>query len=212
MQVYAIVLACDPSEPHQEVVRTIDDFLWMQLSVLNTAERIDYDLERLTYGDLQSLILEKYGEHYFNAREKTPLYFQVLVLTGQFEAAIEFLARTDENRPHAVHMAIALNEQYMLATPNDIQKPLLSTDPTDPPPMRRLNLARLIIMYTKCFEQTDTVEALQYYYLLRHFKSSDGRNLMMSCICDMLVENCDDNMLLLIFGSSDPTDPWRYIG
>ncbi|EDW06480.1 nuclear pore complex protein Nup93-1 [Drosophila mojavensis] len=210
--VYAIVLACDPNDPHQEVVRTIDDFLWMQLSVLDTAERIDYDLERLSYGDLQSLILEKYGEHYFNAREKTPLYFQVLVLTGQFEAALEFLARTDANRPHAVHMAIALNEQYMLATPNDIQKPLLSTDPTDPPPMRRLNLARLIIMYTKCFEQTDTVEALQYYYLLRNFKTSDGRNLMMSCVCDMLVENCDENMLLLIFGSPDPSDPWRYVG
>ncbi|XP_030564508.1 nuclear pore complex protein Nup93-1 [Drosophila novamexicana] len=210
--VYAIVLACDPHEPHQEVVRTIDDFLWMQLSVLCTDERLDYNIERLSYGGLQSLILEKYGENYFNAREKTPLYFQVLVLTGQFEAAIEFLARTDANRPHAVHMAIALNELNMLGTPSDVQKPLLSAEPTDPPPMRRLNLARLIIMYTKCFEQTDTVEALQYYYLLRHFKATDGRNLMMTCFCDMLVENCDDNMLLLIFGEPDPNDPWRYIG
>ncbi|XP_062141138.1 nuclear pore complex protein Nup93-1 [Drosophila sulfurigaster albostrigata] len=210
--VYAIVLACDPQEPHQEVVRTIDDFLWMQLSVLATDERPDYHIERLSYGGLQSLILDKYGENYFNAREKTPLYFQVLVLTGQFESAIEFLARTDANRPHAVHMAIALNELGMLGTPGSVQQPLLSADSDDPAPMRRLNLARLIIMYTKCFEQTDTNEALQYYYLLRNFKSHDGRNLMLSCICDLLVENCDDKLLQLIFGTSDANDPWTFNG
>ncbi|KAH8398003.1 hypothetical protein KR222_009392 [Zaprionus bogoriensis] len=211
--VYAIVLSCDPHEPHQEVVRTIDDFLWLQLSVLCTdTERPDYHLDRMSYGGLQSLILDKYGENYFNAREKTPLYFQVLVLTGQFESALEFLARTDANRPHAVHMAIALNELSMLGTPDSVQAPLLSADPKDPAPMRRLNLARLIIMYSKCFEQTDTAEALQYYYLLRHLKASDGRNLMLSCVCDLLVENCDDNMLLLVFGTPDPNDPWRYTG
>ncbi|XP_034479428.1 nuclear pore complex protein Nup93-1 [Drosophila innubila] len=210
--VYAIVLACDPHEPHQEVVRTIDDFLWMQLSMLCTAERSDYHIERLSYGGLQSLILDKYGENYFNAREKTPLYFQVLVLTGQFESAIEFLARTDVNRPHAVHMAIALNELSMLGTPSSVQQPLLSADPQDPAPMRRLNLARLIIMYTKCFEQTNTNEALQYYYLLRNFKAVDGRNLMLTCICDLLVENCDDQLLLLVFGNPDPHDPWGYSG
>jgi len=76
-QVYAIILSCDPHEPHQEVVRTIDDFLWMQLSMLCTDERSDYHIERLSYGGLQSLILDKYGENYFNASEKTPLYFQV---------------------------------------------------------------------------------------------------------------------------------------
>ncbi|KAM8720320.1 hypothetical protein ACLKA7_006375 [Drosophila subpalustris] len=210
--VYAIVLACDPHEPHQEVVRTIDDFLWMQLSMLCTDERTDYHIERLSYGGLQSLILDKYGENYFNAREKTPLYFQVLVLTGQFESAIEFLARTDVNRPHAVHMAIALNELCMLGTPSTVQQPLLYADPQDPAPMRRLNLARLIIMYTKCFEQTNTNEALNYYYLLRNFKAADGRNLMLTCICDLLVENCDDQLLLLVFGNPDPQDPWSYSG
>ncbi|XP_030378637.1 nuclear pore complex protein Nup93-1 [Scaptodrosophila lebanonensis] len=210
--VYAIVLACDPHEPHSEVVRTIDDFLWLQLSVLRTDDRREYNIEQLTYGGLQTLILEKYGESYFNAREKAPLYFQVLALTGQFESAIEFLARTDANRPHAVHMAIALNELCMLGAPSSVQTPLLSTDPNDPHPMRRLNLARLIIMYAKAFEQTDTAEALQYYYLLRHFKAADGRNLMMVCVCDLLVDNCNERMLQLIFGEPQVPGSWRYSG
>lgn len=52
------------------------------------------------------------------------LYFQVLVLTGQFEPAFEFLSRIDRFRVHAVHMAIALNEIYLLAGPTDSAAPL----------------------------------------------------------------------------------------
>ncbi|XP_068159927.1 nuclear pore complex protein Nup93-1 [Drosophila tropicalis] len=211
--VYAIILACDPHDSHAEIMHSIDDFLWMQLSILRTDDRRDYNVEQLTYSGLQSMILDKYGENYFNAREKTELYFQVLALTGQFESAIEFLARTEANRPHAVHMAIALHELCLLGVPNSgVQQPLLCVEPEDPKPMKRLNLARLIIMYAKCFEQTDPNEAMQYYYLLRHFKSSDGKNLMLTCMCDLLIENCDEQMLQLVFGVQDTTESWRYSG
>ncbi|KAH8368370.1 hypothetical protein KR084_010436 [Drosophila pseudotakahashii] len=210
--VYVIVLACDPHDTHAELMRSIDDFLWMQLSILRGQDKRDYNIEQLTYSGLQSLILEKYGENYFNAREKTPLYFQVLALTGQFEAAIEFLARTEPNRPHAVHMAIALNELCMLGAPSSVKQPLLSSEPDDPSPMKRLNLVRLIVMYAKCFEQTDTQQALQYYYLLRHFKSEDGSNAMLNCVSDLLVENCDDQMLQLVFGVVDETNSFRFTG
>ncbi|MDE5061019.1 nuclear pore complex Nup93/Nic96 family protein [Wolbachia endosymbiont of Drosophila nikananu] len=211
--VYAIVLACDPHDGHAELIRTIDDFLWMQLSILREQEKRDYNIEQLTYSGLQSLILEKYGENYFNAREKAPLYFQVLALTGQFESAIEFLARNQNSLTHAVHMAIALNELCLLGTPKSINEPLLSAEPDDPAPMKRLNLVRLVVMYAKCFEQTDTAQALQYYYLLRHFKTEDrGPNAMLTCVSDLLVENCDDDMLTLIFGVEDEQNSNRFTG
>lgn len=206
------MLTCDPHDGHVELMRTIDDFLWLQLSILRLNENRHYDIEQLTYPGLQSLILDKYGENYFNAREKAPLYFQVLALTGQFESAIEFLSRTDANRAHAVHMAIALNELCMLGTPSSVQAPLLSCEPDDPAPMKRLNLVRLIVMYAKCFELTDTAQALQYYYLLRNFKDPKGGNVMLNCVCDLLVENSDDQMLALVFGYEDPTDPGHLIG
>lgn len=211
--VYAIVLACDPHDGHAELIRTIDDFLWMQLSILREQDQRDYNIEQLTYGGLQSLILDKYGENYFNASEKAPLYFQVLALTGQFESAIEFLARTESYRTHAVHMAIALNEVCLLGTPSSVKAPLLSAEPNDPAPMKRLNLVRLVVMYAKCFEQSDTAQALQYYYLLRHFKTEDrGTNAMLSCVSDLLVENCDDRMLVLIFGEEDEGHSHRFTG
>ena len=52
------------------------------------------------------------------------LYSQVLVLTGQFEAAIEFLSRVEHLRHHAVHMALVLFEMNLLFLPTSCQAPL----------------------------------------------------------------------------------------
>ncbi|KAH8253206.1 hypothetical protein KR032_004104 [Drosophila birchii] len=199
--VYAIVLACDPDEGHAKLFAKSEDFLWLKLANLQGQDKGKFCTEQLTYGGLQSLILEKYSEDYLKGILKESQYIELLILTGQFEAAIELLARTPSNRPHAVHMAIALSEMKLLATPSCTQQPLISSEPTDPLPMKRLNLVRLIVMYTKCFEQSNTVEALHYYYQLRHFKTKDGHNVMDVCFCDLIVEKCDDQMLQLIFGS-----------
>ena len=43
----------------------------------------------------------------------------------------------------------------------------VSREGSDPEPLRRLNFARLIMMYTRKFEVTDPREALQYFYFLR---------------------------------------------
>lgn len=48
----------------------------------------------------------------------------MLALTGQFEAAFEFLARTDRYQIHGVHMAIALHEMHLLALPKLPSAPL----------------------------------------------------------------------------------------
>lgn len=52
------------------------------------------------------------------------LYTQVLVLTSQFEAAIEFLSRVEHLRHHAVHMALVLFELNLLFLPSSCQAPL----------------------------------------------------------------------------------------
>lgn len=82
------------------------------------------DSESLTYSALQFMIYEEYGEAHFNATEQPHIYFQLLALTGQFEAAIEFLSRFERYRTHAVHIALALNELFMLAGPRNIQASL----------------------------------------------------------------------------------------
>lgn len=126
--VYCIVASCDVTEQHAEVAKTSDDFLWIQLSLIRMdgggAGAPDQDGESFSYTDLQKLILEQYGEKHFNATEQPHLYFQMLTLTGQFEAAIEFLSRFERYRPHSLHIALGLNELFMIAGPRNVQQPL----------------------------------------------------------------------------------------
>ncbi|KAJ9579367.1 hypothetical protein L9F63_024525, partial [Diploptera punctata] len=170
--VYCSIGSCDVNEEHEEVAKAADDYLWIKLCQIREDSSADAQTtDRMTYSHLQSLILEEYGESHYNAYDQPHVYFQVLILTGQFEAAIEFLARVEKLRVHAVHIAIALNEHNLLALPANVQAPLLSVDPGDKPPACRLNLARLIMLYVRKFETTDPREALQYYYFLRSTKS-----------------------------------------
>lgn len=93
----------------------------------------------------------------------------MLFLTGQFEAAIEFLARGAGARhlPHAVHLAAAMHEHNLLGVSQSVLAPLISVDPADKPPAKRLNFARLILLYVKRFDSTDPKECLHYLFLLR---------------------------------------------
>lgn len=54
------------------------------------------------------------GESHFSASHQPFLYFQVLFLTAQFEAAIAFLFRVERLRSHAVHVALVLYELKLL--------------------------------------------------------------------------------------------------
>lgn len=119
--VWSVLGCCDISDEHSEVARTADDYLWLKLSLV----RVDYNKDDcIKYSELQQIILEEYGETHYDAFNQPHLYFQVLALTGQFEAAIEFLARVERFKVHAVHMAVALNELYLLAGPHDTCAPL----------------------------------------------------------------------------------------
>lgn len=54
------------------------------------------------------------GESHFSASQQPFLYFQVLFLTAQFEAAVAFLFRVERLRSHAVHVALVLYELRLL--------------------------------------------------------------------------------------------------
>lgn len=133
------------------------------------------------------------GESHFSASHQPFLYFQVLFLTAQFEAAIAFLFRVERLRSHAVHVALVLYELKLLLkssgqsaqlcklrSSNDNSKIIpgfcskevsglfsVSQEAGDPPMVRRLNFIRLLMLYTRKFESTDPREALQYFYFLR---------------------------------------------
>lgn len=165
-------------------------------------------MAHLSLAQLQSVMSAKYGAQFLTDCNAIPVYFQLLVLTGHFEAAIECLARMEMTRSHAVHMAIALSELRLIGTTCNRLASLLCGDAQDLSPVGRLNLGRLVITYAKEFELANTHEALHYYYMLRKFKVSDGCSLMTKCIIDLLVDNgCKKDMVEYIFGKSQSFDP-----
>eukprot|EP00095_Tigriopus_kingsejongensis_P011127 maker-scaffold645_size120276-snap-gene-0.39 protein:Tk11127 transcript:maker-scaffold645_size120276-snap-gene-0.39-mRNA-1 annotation:"nuclear pore complex protein nup93" len=196
--VYCLLGACDPSDEHSEIATSLDDYLWLKFYQIRGEDEVasSHALDHLTLTKLQVQMSEEYGESHFNAYEKPLLYFQVLFLTGQFETAIEFLFRASRFRPHAVHIALALYEMNLLLLPNNIQAALLSKESADRHPLKRINIARLIMLYVKKFEGTDPKEALQYFYFLRNERGTKHENLFMSCVSALVLESREFDLLL----------------
>ncbi|XP_043287801.1 nuclear pore complex protein Nup93-like [Venturia canescens] len=194
---YCALVPCDPDDLHSEVMSTADDYLWLKLCQVR--EQTDSE-NKLTLDHLQTTILEVYGEAYYHAHEQPFLYFSMLFLTGQFEAAIEFLARGAGARhlPHAVHLAAALHEHSLLATSQSVLAPLITVDPADKPPAKRLNLARLILLYVKRFESSDPKETLHYLFLLRCMKDPHDRNMFAASAAEMVVDASPASRSLLV--------------
>ncbi|XP_054284847.1 nuclear pore complex protein Nup93-like [Macrosteles quadrilineatus] len=184
--VYCILGACDVTDEHSEVIKTADDYLWLKLCQVRDSDASTSDC--ITYSLLQTLVLEEYGEQHYSAKEQPHVYFQLLFLTGQWEAAVDFLMRTNRLATHGVHIAILLHQLGLLATPANVKAPLLYVDPADPKPMHRINLVRLVMIYVQKFEGHNIFEALHYYYCLRNFKSLEGDDMFPVCVCGLLME------------------------
>ncbi|XP_002164359.1 nuclear pore complex protein Nup93 [Hydra vulgaris] len=192
---FCIVGQCDNTDSHSEVIKKTEDYLWLKLNQVQFEDPLQ-NQETVTLQYLQKLLLEEYGETHFKAYDQPYLYCQVLFLTGQFEAGIEFLSRIDHCRCHAVHLAIVLQSYNLLLMPDLIHTQLLSVDPLDPPPLKRLNFARLITIYTRKFETTDPREALEYFFLLRGLTGPNGQNLFASCISELALETREFETIL----------------
>ncbi|KAK1330657.1 hypothetical protein QTO34_010855 [Cnephaeus nilssonii] len=183
--VYCVIGRCDVTDNQSELNQVCFD-----------DDGTSSPQDRLTLSQFQKQLLEDYGESHFTVNQQPFLYFQVLFLTAQFEAAIAFLFRTERLRCHAVHVALVLFELKLLLKSSGQSAQLLSHEPGDPPCMRRLNFVRLLMLYTRKFESTDPREALQYFYFLRDEKDSQGENMFLRCVSELVIESREFDMIL----------------
>lgn len=193
--VFCIIGRCDFSDAHPDVAKKTEDYTWLKLCLLQLGDN-DVKNAGASLLDLQKLVLEEYGENHFKAFDQPYFYAQILFLSGQFEAGLEFLLRIDDCRAHAVHIAIVLYSSKLLLTPEMINASLLSVDGMDDPLFKRLNYARMITIYTRKFKATDPREALEYFYLLRNLTSLNGESLFSSCVSELVLETREFETLL----------------
>ena len=106
-------------------------------------------------------------------------------------------------------MCLAMYENGLLLVPSNIQAPLI-TQVSSSGVAKRLNIARLVLLYVRKFEDTNPKEALHYFYFLRHLRKSDSdssTNLFMSCVSELVLESREFDLLLgqiLADGSRSP--------
>ena len=73
---------------------------------------------------------------------------------------------------------------------------LVYLEPGDTGTNRRLNLARMLLIYTKQFELSHPYEALHYLFLLRNMKNSRNENLFVNCATELISEAQDYETLI----------------
>ena len=155
---YNIVGHCDPSWSNQEVLSTIEDYLWFQLTMARTTDERAVNLKRIQEE------IRKWGPQYFN---DPILYFQILVSLQCFEEAVHYLVGVSHNQLEAVHMAIALYYCGLLRQPSDDvrQERLAGKEKGSGLPF--LSFGRLMMDYVSQFPAADATFALQYLLLIR---------------------------------------------
>ncbi|ODN00680.1 Nuclear pore complex protein Nup93 [Orchesella cincta] len=188
--VYCILGGCDVEDDHSEVAQRLEDYLWIKLSVLRYNSDGAYSADFLTLPLFQEMIVEKYGEYYFDAVKQPYVYIQALILTGQFEASIEFMSRVSGMKSHAVHVAIALQEGHLLLT-SDPKSPILFRSKDDPPGLRWLNYSRVIVGFARTLRGRNSKDAINYLHFLRSMKDKDGNDLFSICVSDLILESRD---------------------
>jgi nuclear pore complex protein Nup93 len=85
------------NEGMSEVLDNVEDFLWFKLNSVVVTSNSNSDAttstDHLEFSEFQTKMSIEYGEKHFIANRNPFIYLQVLILTGQFEMAIEFLLK-----------------------------------------------------------------------------------------------------------------------
>ncbi|KAK9463740.1 Nup93/Nic96-domain-containing protein [Lipomyces oligophaga] len=206
---YKLLGRCELSRKNMpEVLLVAEDWMWAQLKLIEDSPAVPTDVfgmsssERYTLNDLRNILVQL-GSRHFNPRgTNVMLYFQILLLSGQYERAVHYLYRTQPI--DAVHFAIALAYYGLLRVSADAETldvDLMTLDTYSQRP--EINFARLIGYYTRDFRREDPINAFDYLALicLNWDLTKDGKGEKYITLCheairEMVLETREFSKLL----------------
>ncbi|CAF1137644.1 unnamed protein product [Rotaria magnacalcarata] len=199
--VLSILSAYDVNNMHELIISSIDDLLWLRLSQIVLPHQ-----DLMTLNKLQKLVYNEGNENRSSFNEKPVQYAMCLLLTGQFETAIDLLNQIEQFRCHAVHIGIYLHECRLLSTASKSDSPMLTATLITVDPLKSINYQRLLTNYTeKCRYDSELWQIVNYFYLLKQIRQKDGENCFIESLAVLLVklnENDTDNLLERLFGTN----------
>ncbi|KAI9482779.1 MAG: Nup93/Nic96-domain-containing protein [Benjaminiella poitrasii] len=154
--IYKIIGRCELHKFNlPNTIQTIEDYVWLQLMLAreNNDAVVKLESERFSLIDVQKNVT-KNGGQYYNQEDSNPwIYFKILLLSLQFEKAIDYLYQQKYLRLETIHFAITLVYHEYVYT---------------------LNYPRLIYQYVQTFIQQNAKNALQYLYTLSLYSPKQG--------------------------------------
>ncbi|KAJ1673670.1 nuclear pore complex subunit [Spiromyces aspiralis] len=164
--IYKILGRCDLTKktvPH--TVRTTEDYIWLQLMLVRADESADVPAaSRYTLRDLQRLLL-KFGPKHFDPHGNNPLlYFRVLLLSLQFEQAINHLVQSEVYQVDAMHFAVALAYYNYLRRISPEQTTHYADYVSVVDDVSYLDYAKLVIHYIRALP-ADAIEYAVHYLI-----------------------------------------------
>ncbi|CDH53223.1 nucleoporin-interacting protein nic96 [Lichtheimia corymbifera JMRC:FSU:9682] len=201
---YKIIGRCELNKKSlPDVVATTEDYVWLQLSLVRESaggEESAYEQYRLS--DLQSMMV-KFGSKRFDPNGSSPWnYFKVLLLTLQFERAVNYLYKNEKCRLDAVHCAIALAYTGLLRIPDEPLTASIDLLIIGDDGRASFNFARLIYQYIRVFSTSNPQSSLHYIYLLtlyakrQWYDSDDMFTLCYQYIRGLVLSSKEPNIIL----------------
>ncbi|EIW72690.1 hypothetical protein TREMEDRAFT_70789 [Tremella mesenterica DSM 1558] len=166
---YKIVGRFELGRKSLKVAATTEDWMWLQLSLVRESRENEPPQDHYDQNELSKLLL-RYGNDKFDANGARPFaWFNLLLLTGQFERAVAYLYSKPSLRTDAVHFAIALQYYGLLRVPaasDEVDLCAITIRHTIDRDICYINFARLIKNYISPFFKVEPQTALQYAYLV----------------------------------------------
>ncbi|ELR25346.1 nucleoporin interacting component protein [Acanthamoeba castellanii str. Neff] len=153
-------------------ISTTQDWIWFHLSLIvqeENGEAFAASLRRL-----QQQVC-KFGPDHFNAKKHPLLYFQVVLITLQFEKAIEFLWGKGDYAVEAVHFATGLYYYGVLRVPDADAPRSPNSIYSETSGRSAVDLPRMLWHYALAVveQRRDLALALNYIHLVRDVALED---------------------------------------
>ncbi|KAF3308580.1 hypothetical protein TWF173_001113 [Orbilia oligospora] len=202
---YKIIGRCElQKRVLQDILPTAEDWMWLQLVLTRESTAGDEPApEVYTNADLRKAIVGFGGPHFGLANSNFILYFQMLLMAGLFETAVQYLYSF--LYVDAVHFAIALSYYGLLKVADETganHTNLLSYAKgrsRQEEQEARINFARLVGHYTQDFRKTNSEEAVDYLSLICLNSDVGGEQQLRLCheaLRELVLETRDFARLL----------------
>ncbi|CEP14401.1 hypothetical protein [Parasitella parasitica] len=164
---YKIIGRCELQHKTEDVVTIIEDSLWLQLMLVReTSKDLETDRQVYRLSEFQDIVRQADHTKYDKDGLNPWFYFNMLLLSLQFEKAVDYLHGYEEFRVQAVHLGIVFVYYGLAQIPSKPNNNIYNILDSKLETSASLNYTGMISQYIRTFSPDECNDALQYLYLL----------------------------------------------